>query len=99
MGLYISEKVSATEVLKFVSDELGKADTYVHAFSLWKGAELMAKLVFNPYSTQDKRQVYSVSKTITSTAIGIMRYEYGFDIDEKVINIFPDKCPENVSEN
>lgn len=99
MGLYLSEKASATEVLKFITDELGKADTYVHAFSIWKGAELMAKLVFNPYSTQDKRQVYSVSKTITSTAVGIMCYEYGFDIDEKVINIFPDKCPENVSEN
>ena len=41
----------------------------------------------------------SVSKTFTSTAVGLAIHEGKLSLDDKVISFFPDKLPENLNEN
>ena len=41
----------------------------------------------------------SVSKTFTSTAVGLAIHEGKLNLDDKVISFFPDKLPENLNEN
>lgn len=41
----------------------------------------------------------SVSKTFTSTAVGLAIHEGKLNLDDKVISFFPDKIPENINEN
>lgn len=47
----------------------------------------------------DKRHVYSVSKSFTSTAIGIAVSEGLLTVEDRIIDIFPELVPENVSLN
>ena len=43
--------------------------------------------------------MFSFSKSLTSTAIGFARQEGILSLEEKLVDIFPDKLPENPSEN
>ena len=40
----------------------------------------------------------SVSKTFTSMAVGLAIYEGRLSLDERIVDIFPEHCPENPSE-
>lgn len=46
-----------------------------------------------------RRNVYSASKSFTSTAVGIAIREGLLSLDEKLVDVFPDELPEVVSEN
>lgn len=52
-----------------------------------------------PYSADDVTEVYSLSKTFMSTVAGIA-WDLGlFSLDDRLVDIFPDKVPEHISEN
>ncbi len=46
-----------------------------------------------------RRNIYSASKTFTSAAVGIALREGLLSLDEKLVDIFPDKLPESPGEN
>ena len=54
---------------------------------------------FAPYSRESDQIMFSFSKSLTSIAIGFAEQEGLLSLDEKLIDIFPDKCPEQISEN
>lgn len=52
-----------------------------------------------PYSADDVTEVYSLSKTFMSTVAGIA-WDLGlFSLDDRIVDIFPDKVPEHISDN
>ncbi|MBQ4109966.1 MAG: serine hydrolase [Clostridia bacterium] len=98
MELYLSEKISSKNVLEFLNAQAKEAGTKIHAFQLYKGNELMIRLSPEPYSNTYKRQMYSVSKTFTSTAIGIA-YDMGIvKPSDKLCDIFKDELLSNENE-
>ena len=98
MDCYISPKLSKRKLLDFLNLLISE-NTDPHAIMMHKDGELMLKIGIPPYSTGDKRQLFSLSKSFTSTAIGIA-YDKGLlKLNEKMIDIFPDKLPEVISEN
>ncbi len=68
-------------------------------YMIYKDGKLVASSIASPYRSTDKRHVYSVSKTWTSTAIGIAVDEGLLSVEDQVISFFPELLPENVSEN
>ena len=68
-------------------------------YLLWRHGKLVAGSIASPYRFSDKRHVYSVSKSWTSTAIGIAVDEGLIKLDDKLISFFPDELPEKVSDN
>ena len=68
-------------------------------YMIYKDGKLVASSIASPYRVTDKRHVYSVSKTWTSTAIGIAVDEGLLSVEDSVISFFPELLPEKISDN
>jgi len=68
-------------------------------YMLYRKGKLAACSIASPYRVTDKRHVYSISKSWTSTAIGIAVDEGLLSVEDSVISFFPDDLPETVSDN
>ena len=75
------------------------ADAELHALTVYKNGEKIFSGAPSPYSPNQKNHVYSLSKSFCSTAVGIACNMGLLSLDEKIVDIFPEKCPENISEN
>ncbi len=51
------------------------------------------------FEVMGRRNVYSVSKSFCSSAVGLAIEEGLLSLDEKIVDLFPDKLPKQVNEN
>ena len=65
-----------------------------HEVMILKNGSVIAEAAWAPYETGLPHQLYSLSKSITATAIGMLVEEGLLDIDEALCDIFYDKAPE-----
>lgn len=92
-------RISADAVYRFL-DRCIKQKIDLHAFTIYRGQELVARISLAPYDCiADKRQVYSASKSFTATGIGFAVQEGLLTVEDRVIDFFPDRLPAVVSEN
>ncbi len=68
-----------------------------HAIMVLRHGKVIAEASWEPYSTQLPHQLYSLSKSVTATAIGMLVDEGKLSIDEYLCDIFPDKAPEDAT--
>lgn len=80
-------------------DELYRQGIEMHAFKLLRHGKVCAEGAWKPYSANTQHILFSFSKSFTSTAIGFAVQEGLISLDDKLTDIFPDKVPENPSEN
>ena len=71
----------------------------VHTIQIYREGRCVLRIAPAPYSCTDKREVYSLSKSFTSTAIGLAQDEGLLSVEDRIVDIFPDKLPEVVSDN
>ena len=71
----------------------------LHALTVYKNGEKIISCAAYPYTVNQKNHVYSLSKSFCSTAVGIACDMGLLSLDERIVDIFPDKCPEKISEN
>lgn len=95
---FATPDVNASAVNTFFGESL-KKDNEIHAMSIYIDKEKKLSFAAEPYSLDDKREIYSLSKSFTSCAIGAAWDDRLIDLDEKLVDIFPDKLPEKVSKN
>ena len=70
-----------------------------HGVVILRHGHLIAEGWWAPYQPNAPHILYSLSKSFTSTAIGMLADEGKLDIDDPVVSFFPDKLPENPSDN
>ena len=73
------------------ADEAAKA----HEVMVLRNGKVIAEANWAPYDRCLPHQLYSLSKSITATAIGMLVDEGLLDIDERLCDIFFDKAPES----
>jgi len=95
---FVSDKISRKAISRFF-ERAKELKVDVHAFQVWKDNELQIRMSLPPYDCTDKRLYYSLSKSFTATAVGLACDEGLVSVDTKIIDIFPEFCPENISEN
>ena len=94
-----SQGVSSKGIVKWI-DELEKRFGGAHGFVIRRHGKVIAEGSFAPYDTlNEPHMLWSHSKAFTSTAIGFLADEGKIDIDERIVDIFPDKLPAAPSEN
>ena len=77
-------------------DEMKEHRLVMHSVLLLRHGKIAAEAYSEPvYDRDRKHRMYSVSKSFTSVAIGMMITEGKLSLDTKVADIFPEYLPEN----
>lgn len=90
--------ISSANILKFL-DAAAKSKQEFHSLMIIRHGYVVAEAWWAPYSSEHRQQLYSVSKSFTSTAIGFAVTEGLLSVDDPVIKFFPDVLPAEISEN
>lgn len=94
-----AEGISSQAILNFVESAEKEQPDALHSFILVRHGKIVAEGWWNPYNPESPHLLYSLSKSFTSTAIGLAVNEGLITLDDQVISFSPDKVPENPSEN
>ena len=94
-----AEGVSSKGILDFIEAAETQQPDALHSMMIVRHGKIIAEGWWNPYNADSPHLLYSLSKSFTSTAIGFAVQENLLTIDDPVISFFPDKTPENPSEN
>jgi CubicO group peptidase (beta-lactamase class C family) len=92
-----AQGVSSAAVLVLV-EALDQVDA-MNSFMLVRHGHVVAEGWWTPYDAQSKHELYSLSKSFTSTAVGMAVAEGKLSIDDEVLKFFPEDAPANPSGN
>jgi CubicO group peptidase (beta-lactamase class C family) len=90
--------VSSAALLGFVQDAEQKIDA-LHSFILVRHGHVVAEGWWSPYAAQEPHSLFSLSKSFTSTAVGLAIAEGKLSVSDPVLKFFPDEAPANPSKN
>jgi CubicO group peptidase (beta-lactamase class C family) len=93
-----AQGVSSRAVIDWV-DAVERDVDALHSFVLVRHGKVIAEGWWAPYEKDRPHMLYSLSKSFTSTAIGMAADEGRLSLDDKVASFFPDKAPAQPSEN
>jgi CubicO group peptidase (beta-lactamase class C family) len=89
--------VSSADVLAFV--EAANEIDAMHSFMLVRHGHVIAEGWWTPYDAQTPHIFFSLSKSFTSTAVGLAVSEGKLSVDDEVLKFFPDEAPAEPSAN
>ncbi len=92
------EGISSAAILDFVESADHKIDS-LHSFMLVRHGQVVAEGWWSPYSAETPHLMFSLSKSFTSTAVGLAVAEGKLSLDDEVLKFFPDDAPANPSAN
>lgn len=86
-----------TRVENFVS-RLRREDVNMHGFILSVGGVEKARAYYAPFREGEMHRMYSVSKSMTALAVGILLEEGKCALEDPIADYFPDYLPEHPDE-
>ena len=87
-----SQGVPSEAIIAFI-DELKQNNLNMHSFLLVRNEQVLAECYWPYFNADKKHRMYSVSKSFTSAAIGMMIDEGRITLDDKVAGFFPEYLP------
>jgi CubicO group peptidase (beta-lactamase class C family) len=92
------EGISSSAILSFVEALDQQIDT-LNSFMLVRHGRVVAEGWWSPYDSQSPHILFSLSKSFTSTAVGLAVAEGKLSLDDEVLKFFPEEAPPNPSLN
>lgn len=89
--------IASAAILRFV-EALDSQIHEPHSFMLLRHGSVVAEGWWSPYAPEHPHMMFSVSKSFTSTAVGLAVAEERFSIDDFVLSFFPAEAPADPSE-
>jgi CubicO group peptidase (beta-lactamase class C family) len=90
--------VSSAGLLHFVQS-LDENIDGMHSIMVVRHGQVIAEGWWTPYNAQSQHTMFSLSKSFTSTAVGMAVAEGKLSIDDTLLSIFPDDAPAEPSAN
>jgi CubicO group peptidase (beta-lactamase class C family) len=90
--------VSSSDLLSFIEAADQEIDA-MHSFMLARHGSVVAEGWWAPYDAKTPHVLYSLSKSFTSTAVGLAIAEGKFSLDDEVLKFFPEDAPAEPSAN
>jgi len=90
--------VSSAAILKFLEEVEPRADG-LHSFMLLRHGKVVAEGWWAPYAADQPHVLFSLSKSFTSTAVGLAVAEGKLNVFDPVLKFFPDQAPAEPSTN
>ncbi len=93
-----AQGVSSSGVQAFVEAADRKIDSF-HSFMLVRHGHVVAEGWWAPYSAGSRHSLFSLSKSFTSTAVGLAIAEGKLSVDDEILKFFPEDAPKNPSQH
>src|SRR5262245_12148067 len=93
-----SQGLSSAAVLAFVEAAESRIDA-LHSLMIVRHGQVVAEGWWSPYARSAPHMLYSLSKSFTSTAVGIAIAEGKLSVDDSVLSFFPEDAPAEPSAN
>ncbi|GAB2781165.1 hypothetical protein GCM10027275_25950 [Rhabdobacter roseus] len=93
-----AQGVSSAGIAAFL-EAVAQSKHEFHSLMIVRHGQVVAEGWWAPYRPELRHTMYSMSKSFTSTAIGLAVHEGRLTVEDKVISFFPDKLPSEVSEH
>ncbi len=93
-----AQGVASAAILEFV-DAADKNIDSLHSFMLVRHGSVVAEGWWTPYDANTPHQLYSLSKSFTSTAVGLAIAEGKLSLDDQLVNLFAGELPSSVNNN
>jgi CubicO group peptidase (beta-lactamase class C family) len=90
--------ISSTDILAFV-EAADKDIDAMNSFMLVRHGHVVAEGWWGPYDRETPHILYSLSKSFTSTAVGLAVSEGKLSLDDQVLKFFPEDAPAEPSAN
>ena len=84
--------IPSKAVTSFIKD-LGRNGFCMHGFMMIKDGKVFTEGYYKPFTVDTPHRMYSVGKSFTSIAIGLLQEEGKLSIHDKICDYFPDKLP------
>jgi CubicO group peptidase (beta-lactamase class C family) len=89
-----AQGVSSTNIREFIEAANQQVDT-MHSFMLVRHGKVVAEGWWKPEAPDKPHVMYSLSKSFTSTAVGLAVADGKLSIDDPVVKFFPEDVPPN----
>ena len=93
-----AQGVSSAALLDFIEAAEARLDA-LHSFMLVRHGHVVAEGWWAPYAASEPHQMFSLSKSFTSTAVGLAVAEGKLSVDDPVLKFFPELAPAEPSAN
>jgi len=90
--------ISSPAIVAFIQAAEQKVDA-LHSFMLVRHGSVVAEGWWSPYGAEEPHALFSLSKSFTSTAVGLAVSEGRISLDDPVLGFFPDKAPPEPAKN
>ncbi len=90
--------IPSSAVLDFVAAAEHGVDA-LHGFVLVRHGHVVAQGAWSPYDLDCQRMVFSLSKSFTSSAVGLAVDEGRLSVDDRVLSLLPDAAPAVISDH
>jgi len=93
-----TQGVSSAAIREYIETADRKVDS-MHSFMLVRHGHVVAEAWWRPESAEKQHILWSLSKSFTSTAVGLAVAEGKLSVDDPVLKYFPDDAPPEPSAN
>jgi CubicO group peptidase (beta-lactamase class C family) len=93
-----AQGVSSSAILAFVEAADKNIDSF-NSFMLLRHGQVVAEGWWAPYDAESPHSLYSLSKSFTSTAVGLAIAEGKLSVDDPVLKFFADDAPAEPGKN
>ncbi len=93
-----AQGIASNAILDFIQAAEQQIDA-LHSFMLVRHGHVVAEGWWAPYAAPSPHELYSLSKSFTSTAIGLAAAEGKLSLDDTILSFFPDDAPADPSAN
>lgn len=93
-----AEGVASGGVLAFL-DGIARGKHELHSFMLSRHGRVVSEGWWAPYAPAFNHTMYSMSKSFTSTAVGLAVAEGRLTVEDRVVKFFPKELPDKVSDH
>ena len=93
-----AEGVASPGIQAFL-DAVAGTKQELHSLIVVRHGRIVAEGWWSPYAPELRHTMYSMSKSFTSTAVGLAVADGKLSVEDKVTSFFPDDLPAQVSDN
>lgn len=93
-----SQGIASTAIINFAKAADESVDS-MHSFMIVRHGNVVAEAWWSPEAAEKPHVLWSLSKSFTSTAVGLAVEDGLLDIDDPVLKFFPDDAPQDPSDH